>query len=69
MQTPGFPVSLPYVAAINPAPCSCLVRINLIEEFFRDWSRSRFSSPGKAKIYSTPSFSSALTKRSDAFIK
>jgi hypothetical protein len=39
-----------------------------MEELFKDCSRSRFSSPGKAKIYLTPSFSRALTKRSDAFI-
>src|SRR6188768_254431 len=34
-----------------------------------DSTTSRFSSPGTAKMRSTPSFSSALTNSSDAFIE
>jgi hypothetical protein len=67
MHTPGDPVRRPYVAAINPAPCSCLVMINCILEFLRELRRSRFSSPGIPKMYLTPSFSRALTTRSEVF--
>ena len=60
-QTPAFQVSRPTVVAIKPAACSCRVRISLIFEFFSEFSRSRFSSPGMPKIYSTPSASRAFT--------
>jgi hypothetical protein len=67
-QTPALPVNRPYVAAMNPAACSCRVRISLIFDRESESSMSRFSSPGIPKMYSTPSFSSALMNRSDAFI-
>ena len=51
---------------MNPAACSCRVKINRISEFERASSRSRFSSPGIPKTYSTPSASKALMNRSDA---
>src|SRR6476660_3124234 len=65
MHTPGLPVSRPYVAAMKAAPCSCRVRISLIDELRRLSTTSRFSSPGTPKIRSTPSFSSAATNKSD----
>jgi hypothetical protein len=37
-------------------------------EFFNEFSKSRFSSPGTPKMYWTPSFSNAFTNKSDAFI-
>jgi hypothetical protein len=37
-------------------------------EFFSEFSKSRFSSPGTPKMYWTPSFSNAFTNKSDAFI-
>src|SRR3546814_143530 len=53
---------------MKPAPCSCRVRISLID-FERDRlsRKSRFSSPGTPKIYSTPSSSRHSMNRSDAF--
>src|SRR5438552_3564627 len=65
MHTPGLPVSRPYVAAMNAAPCSWRVKINLIDELRRLSTTSRFSSPGTPNIRSTPSFSSAATNKSD----
>src|SRR6185369_6634761 len=47
---------------------SCLVRINSIFERRSDSTTSRFSSPGTPKMYSTPSFSSAATSRSDPLV-
>src|SRR5258708_22246532 len=67
MQTPGFPVSRPYVAAMKAAPCSCRVRISSIEELRKLSTTSRFSSPGTPKMRSTPSFSSAATSKSEPF--
>src|SRR5882724_10327040 len=67
MHTPGLPVSRPYVAAMNAAPCSWRVRTSLIEELRRLSTTSRFSSPGTPKIRSTPSFSSAATNKSEPF--
>src|SRR4051812_34756624 len=52
---------------MKAAPCSCLVRISLIEELRRLSTTSRFSSPGTPKIRSTPSFSSAATNKSEPF--
>src|SRR5512135_3673610 len=51
---------------MNAAACSCRVMIALIFDFLRDSRKSRFSSPGRPKIYSTPSSSSCFTSRSDA---
>src|SRR3546814_2844639 len=53
---------------MKPAPCSWRVRIILID-FDRDRlsRKSRFSSPGTPKIYSTPSSSRHSMNRSDAF--
>ena len=68
-QTPTLPVSLPYTSAIKAAPCSCLVRMNLMLDSESDIIRSEFSSPGIPKTYSTPSDSRHFTKRSDAFIQ
>ena len=64
-HTPGLPVSRPYVAAIKPAACSCLVTTRRMADVRRDSSRSRFSSPGTPNTYGTPSFSRARTKRSE----
>ena len=54
---------------VDPAACSWRVRIRRIFERRSDSSRSRFSSPGMPNTYSTPSASSDLTNRSDAFIE
>jgi hypothetical protein len=54
---------------MKPAPCSWRVRIKRMLEFFNEFSKSRFSSPGTPKMYWTPSFSSAFTNKSDAFIR
>src|SRR6516165_5730058 len=67
MQTPGFPVSRPCVAAMKAAACSCRVRTSSIFELRSDSTTSRFSSPGTPKIRSTPSFSRAATRRSEPF--
>ena len=67
MHTPGLPVSRPWVAAMKAAACSCRVRTSLILEFRSDSTTSRFSSPGTPKMRSTPSFSSAATRRSEPF--
>ena len=56
------------VPAIKPAPCSWRVNMSLIVDVRSDSNKSRFSSPGIPKIYSTPSASRALTNKSDAFI-
>src|SRR5271156_6408063 len=65
MHTPGLPVSRPCVAAMNAAACSCRVSTSSIPEGRNDSTTSRFSSPGTPKMRSTPSFSSAATRRSD----
>ena len=54
---------------MKPAPCSWRVRIKRMLEFFNEFSKSRFSSPGTPKMYWTPSFANAFTNRSDAFIR
>src|SRR6185369_11607416 len=54
---------------MNPAPCSWRVRISLIfDDLERLSRRSRFSSPGTPKIYSTPSSSRHCINKSEAFI-
>src|SRR5262249_37905781 len=63
--TPGLPVSRPWVAAMNAAACSWRVSTNSMPEARNDSSTSRFSSPGMPKMRSTPSFSRALTRRSE----
>src|SRR3954469_16319125 len=50
---------------MKAAACSCRVRTSWIEDFRKDSTTSRFSSPGTPKIRSTPSFSSAATNRSE----
>ena len=65
MHTPGRPVSRPWVAAMNPAACSCRVSTSWIFEPLSDSTTSRFSSPGTPKMRSTPSLSSAATRRSE----
>src|SRR6267154_5943061 len=50
---------------MKPAACSWRVSTSLILECRSDSMTSRFSSPGSAKMHSTPSFSSAATSRSD----
>src|SRR3954454_794892 len=52
---------------MKAAPCSCRVRISLIEELRKLSTTSRFSSPGTPKMRSTPSFSSAATNKSEPF--
>ena len=42
---------------------------NFIEDFSNEKRMSSISSPGKAKIYFTPSFSRHCISRSDVFIK
>src|SRR5215207_9733833 len=68
MQTPGCPVSRPYVAAINAADCSWRVTTSSMLEVRKDSTVSRFSSPGTPKTRRTPSFSSAATKRSEPLV-
>src|SRR5512137_1983605 len=53
---------------MKAAACSWRVTTTLIADLRRDSRMSRVSSPGKPKIYSTPSSSSWRAKRSDAFI-
>src|SRR6185437_3918683 len=53
---------------MNPAACSWRVSTSLIFEPRSELRTSRFSSPGIAKIYSTPSLSSARTSRSEPFV-
>src|SRR6516225_756460 len=53
---------------MKAAACSCRVTISSILEPCNDSTTSRFSSPGTPKIRSTPSFSRALTRRSEPFI-
>src|SRR5450631_3995795 len=50
---------------MKAAPCSWRVRMSLIDELRKLSTTSRFSSPGTPKMRSTPSFSSAATRRSD----
>jgi hypothetical protein len=50
---------------IDAAACSCRVKTSPILEPCSDCTTSRFSSPGTPKIRSTPSFSRAVTSRSD----
>src|SRR5258708_5206898 len=52
---------------MNPATCSCRVTTSLMEEVRSAPRKSKFSSPGTPKMYSTPSFSSARTIRSAPF--
>src|SRR3954451_8924960 len=68
MQTPGLPVRRPYVAAMKPAACSWRVTTSSMREWRSDSTTSRFSSPGMPKMRSTPSFSSAATRRSDPLV-
>src|SRR4051794_17378617 len=68
MHTPGRPVNRPWVAAMNAADCSCRVSTSSMRELRKDSTTSRFSSPGTPKTYSTPSFSSAATSRSDPLV-
>src|SRR5271168_3023263 len=51
---------------MKAAACSCRVMTSWIDDLRMDSTTSRFSSPGMPKIRSTPSFSSAATKRSEA---
>src|SRR6266481_5650283 len=53
---------------MKPAACSCRASTSLIFERRSDSSTSRFSSPGIAKMDSTPSFSRAATSRSEPFV-
>src|SRR6202048_540629 len=53
---------------MKPAACSCRVSTSLIFERRSDSRTARFSSPGMAKMHSTPSFSRAATKRSEPFV-
>src|SRR5215213_8069922 len=53
---------------MNAAACSCRVRTSSIDDFRMDSTTSRFSSPGMPKMRSTPSFSSAATRRSDPLL-
>ena len=66
-QTPALPVSLPYTSAIKAAPCSWRVVINWIGESLKASRTCKFSSPGKPKTYSTPSFSRHCTSNSAVF--
>src|SRR5260370_21388604 len=50
---------------MKAAAGSCRVSTSLIFEWRSDSRTSRFSSPGSAKMRSTPSFSSAATNRSE----
>src|SRR5215213_4003669 len=68
MQTPGRPVSRPWVAAMKAAACSCRVRTSAMDEVRKDSTTSRFSSPGAPKMRSTPSLSSAATRRSEPLV-
>src|ERR1700688_780260 len=52
---------------MKPAACSCRVSTSLMLDRRSDSSTSRFSSPGMAKMHSTPSCSSAATSRSEPF--
>ena len=56
------------VEELYAAPCSCLVRTNLIEESSRASMTWAFSSPGTPKMWVTPSFSRHLANSSAAFI-
>src|ERR1700730_10513999 len=53
---------------MKPAACSCRVSTSFIFERRSDSRTSRFSSPGIAKMHSTPSFSRAATSRSEPFV-
>src|SRR6185437_1456499 len=53
---------------MKPAACSWRVSTSFILEPRSEFRTSRFSSPGIAKIYSTPSLSSARTSRSEPFV-
>src|SRR5882757_1918432 len=53
---------------MKPAACSCRVSTSLIFERRSDSRTSRFSSPGMAKMHSTPSFSRAATRRSEPLV-
>ena len=66
-HTPAFPVSAPYVSAMNAAPRSSRVVTNRIDESTSASITSRFSSPGSPKTYSTPSFSRQATSNCATF--
>src|SRR5665213_2997769 len=53
---------------MKPATCSWRVITSSIFEWRSDSTTSRFSSPGIPKMRSTPSFSSAATRRSDPLV-
>ena len=53
---------------MKPAACSCRVNTSRIDERDRESSRSRFSSPGIPKTYSTPSASRQATNRSETLV-
>ena len=65
-HTPAFPVSRPYISAMNAAPCSCRTTMTRMLDFSSAFIISRFSSPGIPKTYSTPSFSRHFTRTSAA---
>lgn len=68
MATHIFPVSLPYVAAINTADCSLRVTIRSIGELRSASTISRFSSQGTPYIVVTPCASRHLMKSDAIFI-
>src|SRR4051794_1887523 len=68
MQTPGRPVSRPWVAAMKAADCSWRVSTSSMDERRSASTTSRFSSPGMPKMRSTPSFSRQRTSSSAAFM-
>src|SRR5581483_4313203 len=53
---------------MNEAACSWRVSTSSIRDVRRDSTTARFSSPGRPKMRWTPSFSSALTRRSDPLV-
>src|SRR5215208_3782268 len=53
---------------MKPAACSWRVSTSSMRELRRDSTTSRFSSPGMPKMRSTPSFSSAATRRSEPLV-
>ena len=58
------------LAPTKPVVMTAAMRpVTALHDVRSDSSTSRFSSPGTAKIRSTPSFSRALTNRSEAFIR
>src|SRR6267154_944181 len=53
---------------MKPAACSWRVITSSIADVRSDSTTSRFSSPGMPKMRSTPSFSSAATRRSEPLV-